>query len=56
MLIAKPEERRPLRNLRRRYTDNIKINPKGTEWEGGGWIHWAQDRDQWWAPVNTVLT
>jgi hypothetical protein len=19
------------------------------------WIHWAQDRDRWWAIVNTVM-
>jgi hypothetical protein len=19
------------------------------------WIHWAQDRDRWWALVNTVM-
>jgi hypothetical protein len=26
------------------------------EWEGVDWIHLAQDRDQWWALVNTVIT
>jgi len=24
-------------------------------WEGVVWIHPAQDRDQWWAVVNTVM-
>jgi hypothetical protein len=24
-------------------------------WEGVDWIHLAQDRDQWWAVVNTVM-
>jgi hypothetical protein len=23
--------------------------------EGVGWIHLAQDEDQWWAVVNTVM-
>jgi hypothetical protein len=26
-----------------------------TEWEGVGWMHLAQDRDQWRAVVNTVM-
>jgi hypothetical protein len=26
-----------------------------TGWEGVDCIHLAQDRDQWWALVNTVL-
>jgi hypothetical protein len=26
-----------------------------TVWEGVDWIHMAQDRDQWWALVNTVM-
>jgi hypothetical protein len=24
-------------------------------WEGVAWIHLSQDRDQWWALVNTAL-
>jgi hypothetical protein len=24
-------------------------------WEGVDWIHVAQDREQWWALVNTVV-
>jgi len=30
------------------------MNLRQTEWEGADWIHVAQDRDQWWAVVNTV--
>jgi hypothetical protein len=26
-----------------------------TGWEDVDWIHLAQDRDQWWAGVNTVM-
>jgi hypothetical protein len=26
-----------------------------TVWEGVDWIELAQDRDQWWALVTTVL-
>jgi hypothetical protein len=28
---------------------------KKTEWEGMDWIQLAQDRDQWWVVVNTVM-
>jgi hypothetical protein len=31
------------------------MNLKGTECEDVGWIYLAQDRDQWWAFVNTVV-
>jgi hypothetical protein len=24
-------------------------------WKGMDWIHLAQDRDRWWALVNTVM-
>jgi hypothetical protein len=24
-------------------------------WEDVDWMHLAQDRDQWWAVVNTVM-
>jgi len=24
-------------------------------WEGVDWIHLVQDRDHWWAVVNTVM-
>jgi hypothetical protein len=37
------------------YSFNIKIRRKGTKYEGMEWIHLAQDRDQWRAPVNTVM-
>jgi hypothetical protein len=26
------------------------------EWEGVGWMHPAEDRDQWRTVVNTVMT
>jgi hypothetical protein len=24
-------------------------------WDGMNWMHLSQDRDQWWALVNTVM-
>jgi hypothetical protein len=35
--------------------DNNKIYIKEREWAGMDWIHLAQDRDQWWAPLNTEM-
>jgi hypothetical protein len=30
------------------------MNLKEIGWEGIHWIHLAQDRDMWWAVVNTM--
>jgi hypothetical protein len=35
--------------------DNIGMVLREIGWEGVDWIHLAQDRDQWWALVNTVI-
>jgi hypothetical protein len=35
--------------------DNIKMDLRETGWDVVDWIDMAQDRDQWWALVNTVL-
>jgi hypothetical protein len=36
------------------WKDNTKVDLRGVGLEGVGWIHLAQDRDQWWAFMNTV--
>jgi hypothetical protein len=53
-LVGKPEGRRPLGRLRRRWEDNIKMDLQKV---GGGRVDWmelAQDRDGWRALVSTV--
>jgi hypothetical protein len=45
---------KPVRRPRRRWENNIKMVIKQTGREIVGWIHLAQNGDQWWAPVNTV--
>jgi hypothetical protein len=55
ILVGKPEGKRPLGRLRRRWEDNIKKDLRETGWGGMDWIDLAQDRDQWRALVNTVL-
>jgi hypothetical protein len=54
--IGKPEEKRPLGRSRRRWEDNIKMDLREIEWGGLDWIDVAQDRDQWRALVNTVMS
>jgi len=34
---------------------NINTDLKEIRCEGVGWIHVVQDRDKWWALVNTVM-
>jgi hypothetical protein len=35
--------------------DNIKMDLREIEWDGIDWIDLAPDRDQWRAPVSTVM-
>jgi hypothetical protein len=35
--------------------DNFKTNLREVGWGGMDWIHLAQDWDQWWVLVNTVM-
>jgi hypothetical protein len=55
-LEGKPEGKRPLGRLRHRWVDNIKMDLREIEWDGMGWIDLAQDRDQWRALKNMVMS
>jgi hypothetical protein len=55
ILVGKPEGKTQLGRQRRRWVDNIKMDLREIEWDGGDWIELAQDRDQWSALVNTVM-
>jgi hypothetical protein len=39
----------------RSWEDNIKLYLREKGWEDVDWIHLAQDRDQWWAFMKTVM-
>jgi hypothetical protein len=54
-LVRKPKGKIPLGRPSRGREDNIKIDLREIGWEGGDWIHVAQDRDQLRPPVNTVM-
>jgi hypothetical protein len=45
ILVGKPEGKRPLGRLRRRWVDSMKIDLREIGWDGMNWIHLAQDSD-----------
>jgi hypothetical protein len=55
VLVGKPEGKRPLGRPRRRWDDNIKLDPREIGIDGTNWIRLAQDRVHWPAFVNTVM-
>ena len=54
-LVGKPEGKRPLGRLRRRWEDNIKMDLQDVGCGVMDWIELAQDRDSWRALVNAVM-
>ena len=46
VLVGKPEGKRPLWRLRRRWEDNIKMDLQEVGCGGMDWIELAQDRDR----------
>jgi len=55
VLVWKPEDKRPLVRLIRRWEDNIKMGLQESGCGGMDWIGVAQDRDRWRALVNAVM-
>jgi hypothetical protein len=55
VLVGKPEGKRPLVGLRRRWKDNIKMDIQEVGCGGIDWIGLAQDRDRQRALVNAVM-
>ena len=53
--VGKPEGKRSLGRLRRRWEDNIKMDLQELECGGMDWIELAQDRERWRAIVNGVM-
>jgi hypothetical protein len=54
ILVGRSEGRRPLGRPRRRWEDNIKMDPQEVGW-GMDWIELAQDRDRWRDLANAVM-
>jgi hypothetical protein len=55
VLMGKPEGKGRLGRPRRRWDDNFRMDIREIGWGRMVWIHLTQDRDQWRAPVNTVV-
>jgi hypothetical protein len=55
ILVGKSEGKRPLGRPRSKWVDNIKIDLREIVWDSMDWIELAQDRDQWWALVKTMM-
>ena len=54
-LVGKPEGKRPLGRLRRRWVDNIRMDLQEV---GCGYVDWtglALDRDRWRTLVSAVM-
>jgi hypothetical protein len=56
ILVGKPEGKRPQGSPRRKWMYNIKMALGEIKWDDMEWIDLAQDRDQWRALVNTVMS
>jgi hypothetical protein len=55
VFARKPEVKRQFGRPRRRWENNNRIDIREIVWEVVDWMHLAQDRDQWWDHVNTVM-
>jgi hypothetical protein len=56
VLLGKPEEKRQLGRLRRRWEDGVRMDLRDIGLGGGvDWIRLAQDRDRWRAVVSALM-
>jgi hypothetical protein len=55
IFVEKYEGKRPLGRPKRRWEYNIIMDLREIVWEVVYWIRLAQDWDQWWDVVNTVM-
>ena len=55
VLVGKPEGKRPLGRLRRRWEDDIKMDLEEVGRGCEDWMELAMDSDRWRALVSTVM-
>jgi len=55
VLVGKPEGRRPLGRLRRRWVDNIRMDRQELGCGYMDWIELVRDRDRWRMLVSAVM-
>jgi hypothetical protein len=56
VLVGRSEGKRPLGRPRHSWEDNIKLDLRKIGMDGANWIQLAQDRVQWRAFVNMVMS
>jgi hypothetical protein len=54
-LVGKRKGKRPLRRLKRRWQDNIRMDLREVGREGVDWMHLVHGTDQWRALVNVIM-
>ena len=54
VLVVKPEGKRPLGRLRRKWVDNIKMDLQEVGCAYMDWIGLALDRDRWLTLVSAI--
>jgi len=55
VLVGKTEGRRPLGRPRRRWVDNMRIDPQEVGCVYMDWIGLAQDRNRWRTLVSAIM-
>jgi hypothetical protein len=55
ILVRNPGDKRPLRSPRCARKDYIRMDLREIKWKGADWMHFNQDKDQWWALMNMVI-
>jgi hypothetical protein len=55
IVVGKSKGKMPLGSHGHRWKDNIRIDLGEIGWEDVDCIYLAQDGDQWWTLVNTVM-
>jgi len=53
--VGKPEGKRPLGRLKRRWEDNINMDLQEVGCGSIDWMELAQDRDRWRALVTAIM-
>jgi hypothetical protein len=56
VLVVKSKRKMSLGRPKLRWEDNMKMDLKEIEQEDVNCIHLAQDRDQWWAFVEGLIS
>ena len=55
VLVGKPEGKRPVGRLGRKWEDNIKMDLQEVGCGGMDWVELAQDKERWRVLVNAVM-